>query len=163
MTMRTPLGKVRGLGSAKSGAEHWLLERVAQVVLDLPDAESRAEFWQPILSTAPHGAHWIEVFAAALLSSAGADAQGTAAFIDTWPRIVGWALVGLRFALLRVRVRAVDKLRRSVTVDKAVSTGGDELAEPRHRALQRNTPDAAPVTATRNPRVVSAMNTPAIA
>ncbi|MBC8036787.1 MAG: succinate dehydrogenase, hydrophobic membrane anchor protein [Rhizobiales bacterium] len=28
MTMRTPLGKVRGLGSAKSGAEHWLLERV---------------------------------------------------------------------------------------------------------------------------------------
>jgi len=28
MTMRTPFGKVRGLGSAKSGAEHWLLERV---------------------------------------------------------------------------------------------------------------------------------------
>lgn len=28
MTMRTPLGKVRGLGSAKSGAEHWLLERM---------------------------------------------------------------------------------------------------------------------------------------
>ncbi|HUR42933.1 MAG TPA: succinate dehydrogenase, hydrophobic membrane anchor protein [Aestuariivirga sp.] len=28
MTMRTPLGKVRGLGSAKSGAEHWLHERV---------------------------------------------------------------------------------------------------------------------------------------
>ena len=30
-------------------------------------------------------------------------------------------------------------------------------------SLQRKTPDAAPVTATRNPRVVSAMNTPAIA
>ena len=28
MNMRTPLGRVRGLGSAKSGAEHWLLERV---------------------------------------------------------------------------------------------------------------------------------------
>ena len=81
--------------------EHWLLERVAQVVLDLPDAESRAAFWQPILSTAPHGAHWIEVFAAALLSSAGADAQGTAAFIDTWPRIVGWALEAPEWAYPR--------------------------------------------------------------
>jgi len=29
MTMRTPLGKVGGLGSAKSGAEHWWHERVS--------------------------------------------------------------------------------------------------------------------------------------
>jgi succinate dehydrogenase / fumarate reductase membrane anchor subunit len=31
MTMRTPLGRVRGLGSAKSGTEHWWLERVTAV------------------------------------------------------------------------------------------------------------------------------------
>lgn len=31
MTMRTPLGKVLGLGSAKSGTEHWWLERVTAI------------------------------------------------------------------------------------------------------------------------------------
>ena len=29
----TPLGKVRGLGSARSGGEHWLTERVSSVAL----------------------------------------------------------------------------------------------------------------------------------
>ena len=29
----TPLGKVRGLGSARSGGEHWLTERVTSVAL----------------------------------------------------------------------------------------------------------------------------------
>ena len=29
--MRTPLGKVRGLGSAKTGTEHWWLERVTSL------------------------------------------------------------------------------------------------------------------------------------
>jgi succinate dehydrogenase / fumarate reductase membrane anchor subunit len=31
MSMRTPLGKVRGLGSAKSGTEHWWLQRVTAI------------------------------------------------------------------------------------------------------------------------------------
>jgi succinate dehydrogenase / fumarate reductase membrane anchor subunit len=31
MTMETPLGRVRGLGSAKSGAHHWWLERLTSV------------------------------------------------------------------------------------------------------------------------------------
>ena len=31
MSMRTPLGKVRGLGSAKAGTEHWLMQRVSAV------------------------------------------------------------------------------------------------------------------------------------
>ena len=31
MSMRTPLGKVLGLGSAKSGTEHWWLERVTAI------------------------------------------------------------------------------------------------------------------------------------
>jgi len=29
----TPLGKVRGLGSARAGGEHWLTERVTSVAL----------------------------------------------------------------------------------------------------------------------------------
>ena len=29
----TPLGKVRGLGSARHGGEHWLTERVTSVAL----------------------------------------------------------------------------------------------------------------------------------
>ena len=36
--------------------EQWLLERVAQVVLDLSQPAERAAFWQPILASAPHGA-----------------------------------------------------------------------------------------------------------
>ena len=31
MSMRTPLGKVRGLGSAKDGTEHWWLQRVTAI------------------------------------------------------------------------------------------------------------------------------------
>lgn len=31
MGLRTPLGKVRGLGSAKSGTEHWWLQRVTAI------------------------------------------------------------------------------------------------------------------------------------
>ena len=31
MTMRTPLSRVRGLGSAKSGTEHWWLQRVTAI------------------------------------------------------------------------------------------------------------------------------------
>ena len=31
MSMRTPLGKVLGLGSAKSGTEHWWLQRVTAI------------------------------------------------------------------------------------------------------------------------------------
>ena len=31
MSMRTPLGRVRGLGSAKSGTEHWWLQRVTAI------------------------------------------------------------------------------------------------------------------------------------
>lgn len=32
-TVRTPLGSVRGLGSAKSGSHHWWLQRVSSVAL----------------------------------------------------------------------------------------------------------------------------------
>jgi succinate dehydrogenase / fumarate reductase, membrane anchor subunit len=31
MSMRTPLGRVRGLGSAKTGTEHWLMQRVTAI------------------------------------------------------------------------------------------------------------------------------------
>lgn len=31
MSMRTPLGRVRGLGSAKSGTEHWWVQRVTAI------------------------------------------------------------------------------------------------------------------------------------
>ena len=31
MSMRTPLSKVRGLGSAKTGTEHWWLQRVTAI------------------------------------------------------------------------------------------------------------------------------------
>jgi succinate dehydrogenase / fumarate reductase membrane anchor subunit len=32
-SLRSPLGKVRGLGSAKSGTEHWLVQRVTALAL----------------------------------------------------------------------------------------------------------------------------------
>ncbi len=31
--MRTPLGRVRGLGSAKNGTHHWWMQRVTAVAL----------------------------------------------------------------------------------------------------------------------------------
>lgn len=33
MSLRTPLGKVRGLGSAKDGTHHWWMQRVTAVAL----------------------------------------------------------------------------------------------------------------------------------
>ena len=33
MSMRTPLGKVRGLGSAKEGTEHWWMQRLTAIAL----------------------------------------------------------------------------------------------------------------------------------
>lgn len=33
MSLRTPLGKVLGLGSARSGAEHWWAQRVSAIAL----------------------------------------------------------------------------------------------------------------------------------
>ncbi|MEM6499519.1 MAG: succinate dehydrogenase, hydrophobic membrane anchor protein [Pseudomonadota bacterium] len=33
MSLKTPLGQVRGLGSAKSGTEHWWAQRITSVAL----------------------------------------------------------------------------------------------------------------------------------
>ena len=33
MSIRTPLGFVRGLGSAKDGTHHWWMQRVTSVIL----------------------------------------------------------------------------------------------------------------------------------
>lgn len=33
MSLRTPLGKVRGLGSAKDGTHHWWMQRITAVAL----------------------------------------------------------------------------------------------------------------------------------
>jgi succinate dehydrogenase / fumarate reductase membrane anchor subunit len=33
MSLRTPLGRVRGLGSAKEGTEHWWMQRVTAIAL----------------------------------------------------------------------------------------------------------------------------------
>ncbi len=33
MTMRTPLGRVRGLGSARSGTHHWYVERLTALAM----------------------------------------------------------------------------------------------------------------------------------
>ena len=33
MSLRTPIGKVRGLGSAKEGTHHWLLQRITAIAL----------------------------------------------------------------------------------------------------------------------------------
>lgn len=73
------------------GVEQWLLKSIACAVLDLPGREERASFWQPIFSTAPHGAHWIEDFANELLAAAQTDAQSASAFVETWPHMVEWA------------------------------------------------------------------------
>ena len=41
----------------------------------------------------PHtGRTWIEDFAAALLAVAQTDAQSASAFVETWPRMIEWAL-----------------------------------------------------------------------
>jgi hypothetical protein len=72
--------------------EQWLLESVARVVLDLSEPAERAALWQPIFASAPDGAHWIEVFAGALLVAAGEIAARGSAFKDIWPTITDWAL-----------------------------------------------------------------------
>jgi len=59
MSLRTPLGRVRGLGSAKEGVHHWWAQRITAVAL-VP-----LTLW----------------FIFALASLAGADAAKAAAFV----------------------------------------------------------------------------------
>jgi len=74
--MRTPLGRVRGLGSAKSGTHHWWMQRVTSIAL-LP-----LTLW----------------FVVSMLSLAGASFAQTRAFL-AWPvnAVLMLALVGLTF------------------------------------------------------------------
>jgi hypothetical protein len=72
--------------------ELWILESVARAVLDLPTLEERARLWQPIISTAPHGACWVQNFGATLVSCATSDKQSGLAFLETWPHIIAWMI-----------------------------------------------------------------------
>ena len=74
--MRTPLGRVRGLGSAKSGTHHWWMQRVTSIAL-LP-----LTLW----------------FVVSMLSLAGASYAQTRAFL-AWPvnEVMMLALIGLTF------------------------------------------------------------------
>ncbi len=66
MSLRTPLGRVRGLGSAKEGVTHWWLERMSALAL-VP-----LTFW----------------FAASLAMLAGADHATISAWIAS-PLVAG--------------------------------------------------------------------------
>lgn len=75
-SMRTPLGRVRGLGSAKSGTHHWWMQRVTSLAL-LP-----LFLW----------------FILAMLSIAGASYAETRAFLaKPWNAVLMLALLGLSF------------------------------------------------------------------
>jgi succinate dehydrogenase / fumarate reductase, membrane anchor subunit len=75
-TMRSPLGRVRGLGSAKSGVHHWWMQRVTSAAL-LP-----LTIW----------------FALAAASLAGAPYAETVAWIGRpWNAVLLLATIGLTF------------------------------------------------------------------
>jgi succinate dehydrogenase / fumarate reductase membrane anchor subunit len=54
-SLRTPLGRVRGLGSAKDGTHHWWLQRLTAIAL-VPLA-----IWLAISLAALSGAGWPEI------------------------------------------------------------------------------------------------------
>ncbi|MBC7430473.1 MAG: succinate dehydrogenase, hydrophobic membrane anchor protein [Rubritepida sp.] len=75
-SMRTPLGRVRGLGSAKSGTHHWWMQRVTSLAL-LP-----LFLW----------------FIFAMLSLAGAGHAEARAFLARpWNALLMLSLVGFSF------------------------------------------------------------------
>ncbi|WP_052389173.1 succinate dehydrogenase, hydrophobic membrane anchor protein [Belnapia moabensis] len=75
-TMRSPLGRVRGLGSAKGGTHHWWMQRVTSIAL-LP-----LTIW----------------FALSAASLAGASYETTVAWIGRpWNAVLLLATIGLSF------------------------------------------------------------------
>ncbi len=75
-TLRSPLGRVRGLGSAKGGTHHWFMQRVTSIAL-LP-----LTIW----------------FALAAASLAGASYEVTTAWIARpWNAVLLLATIGLSF------------------------------------------------------------------
>src|SRR3954452_260486 len=75
-TLRSPLGRVRGLGSAKGGTHHWWLQRVTSMAL-LP-----LTIW----------------FALSAASLAGASYLDTVAWIGRpWNAVLLLATIGLTF------------------------------------------------------------------
>ena len=93
--MRTPLGRVRGLGSAKSGTHHWWMQRVTSIAL-LP-----LTLW----------------FVVSMLSLAGASFAQTRAFL-AWPvnAVLMLALIGLTFHHIAAGLQVVveDYLRKDM-------------------------------------------------
>jgi succinate dehydrogenase / fumarate reductase membrane anchor subunit len=93
--MRTPLGRVRGLGSAKSGTHHWWMQRVTSIAL-LP-----LTLW----------------FVVSMLSLAGASYGQTRAFL-AWPvnAVLMLALIGLTFHHIAAGLQVVveDCLRKDM-------------------------------------------------
>jgi succinate dehydrogenase / fumarate reductase, membrane anchor subunit len=93
--MRTPLGRVRGLGSAKSGTHHWWMQRVTSIAL-LP-----LTLW----------------FVVSMLSLAGASYAQTRAFL-AWPvnAVLMLALIGLTFHHIAAGLQVVveDYLRKDM-------------------------------------------------
>ena len=79
-------------GCLPYNSEVWLLRSVACVVLDLSGSAERSAFWQPVVQSAPHGAHWIEIFLETLLTAAGTTADRGHAFREIWPAITEWTL-----------------------------------------------------------------------
>jgi succinate dehydrogenase / fumarate reductase membrane anchor subunit len=76
VTLRSPLGRVRGLGSAKGGTHHWWMQRVTSITL-LP-----LTIW----------------FALSAASLAGASHMDTVAWIGRpWNAVLLLATIGLTF------------------------------------------------------------------
>lgn len=84
--LRNPLGRVRGLGSAKEGTSHWWLQRVTSIAL-IPLAV---------------------LFLAAIFSLVGADwAQVRTAFHNPFVAIVGLLTVGTLFWHFKLGIQVV--------------------------------------------------------
>jgi len=85
-SMRTPLGRVRGLGSAKSGTHHWWMQRVTSLAL-LP-----LTLW----------------FVFAVISLAGASFAQTRVFIaNPVNSVLMLALIGLTFHHINAGLQVV--------------------------------------------------------
>lgn len=85
-TLRSPLGRVRGLGSAKSGVHHWWMQRVTSIAL-LP-----LTIW----------------FTLAVASLAGAPHAAVVAWIARpWNAVLLLATLGLTFHHLAAGVQVI--------------------------------------------------------
>jgi hypothetical protein len=72
--------------------DHFLLARISDLILELPDDESPEDFWKPVLELGEHAHLWVEAFLREWLKASDREQAPQARFCSRWREMIRFAL-----------------------------------------------------------------------